>query len=149
MLGEEDVVVVKSDGQLGIDGTDTSSQRFKNNISDIDNDSSRLHQLRPICFTYKWDANKKKRYGLIAEEVEKVYPELVLKDAEGDAYRVSYKQLPVLMLNEMQKNHNDIAELQDAIKVLVVQNNHQNVAELQDVIKALVARIAALEKTFK
>src|SRR5208283_5021269 len=73
-------VVVETTGLLGCV---TSSARYKRDIRDMGDASDKLMKLRPVTFTYKADSTGTKQYGLIAEEVEKVYPELVIDDADG------------------------------------------------------------------
>lgn len=95
-------VYINSAGQLG---TTTSSERFKQDIYTIDASSDRLLQLRPVSFIYKEDDKKELQYGLIAEEVAKVYPELVQYDQEGKPFTVYYHLLTPLLLSELQKSH--------------------------------------------
>ncbi|MGB8367414.1 MAG: tail fiber domain-containing protein, partial [Candidatus Babeliales bacterium] len=110
------MVSVDSDGKLG---TMPSSKRFKTNIIDMDTASDGLMDLRPVQFTYKNDAKDSLHYGLIAEEVEQVYPELVVRDKVGETYSVRYYELPVMLLNELQKDRETIKLLQNTIKDLV------------------------------
>jgi hypothetical protein len=99
-------VMVDSSGQLGVA---SSSIRFKQDVADMGDASSRLMKLRPVTFHYKTDPDGSVQYGLIAEEVEKVMPELVVKDANGQPETVAYHELPALLLNEIQKEHATIA----------------------------------------
>jgi hypothetical protein len=119
-------VFVNSNGRLG---TVTSSRRFKEQISEMGNASSKLLQLRPVTFYYKPeydDGSHLLQYGLIAEEVAKVYPEMVVYDKNGEIQTVKYQLLAPMLLNEVQK-----------------QSQH---AEQQDeTIRQLQARLAALE----
>lgn len=92
-------VLVDANGQLG---TGSSSKRYKDDIKDMGSDTDRLMKLRPVTFTMKNDASKIKNYGLIAEEVHQVFPELVVyKDGIPEAVR--YHDLAVMLLNEFQK----------------------------------------------
>jgi hypothetical protein len=94
-------VLVSSTGQLG---TVSSSKRFKENIIPMPTSfSDNLLQLNPTLFNYKQDENKKQTWGLIAEEVQQVFPELVISDKEGLPFTVKYHELPVLLLNELIK----------------------------------------------
>jgi hypothetical protein len=93
-------VLVDSSGNLGVA---TSSRRFKENIKDMDVASGKLLELRPVTFNYKKDSSETIQYGLIAEEVEKVYPELVSFDSDGKPMSVQYHVLPAMLLNEIQK----------------------------------------------
>ena len=98
-------VVVNSNGQLG---TVSSSERFKTDIESMDVNTAKLQQLRPVTFHYKTDSQGVLRYGLIAEEVAKVYPELVVRDKHGRIDGVRYDELAPMLLNEVQKQEKKI-----------------------------------------
>src|SRR5882724_228786 len=102
-------VYIKSDGQLG---TSTSSARFKQDIRDMDKASETLLALRPVTFHYKpeFDPEGIAQFGLIAEEVEQVSPDLVLRDKDGKAYSVRYEQVNAMLLNEFLKEHRKVQE---------------------------------------
>jgi hypothetical protein len=106
-------VYINGNGELG---TDPSSVRFKENIQDIGSDADRVLDLRPVTFNYKSDETKGKQFGLIAEEVEKLFPHLVAYDNEGKPYTVRYDLLSVLLLNEIPKMAKKIADLESRIK---------------------------------
>jgi len=98
-------VVIDSNGQLG---TVSSSRRFKEDINDMDTVSSGLMRLRPVTFRYQKpfaDGSKPIQYGLIAEEVADVYPDLVAHSADGQIETVKYQILDSMLLNELQKEH--------------------------------------------
>lgn len=97
----------------GLVGVNTSSARFKNNIKNM-GDTSVLYNLRPVTFTYKSEPNKI-RYGLIAEEVEKVLPYLVSYDKEGKPFSVQYHLLSAVLLNELIKLKKEVDELKAKI----------------------------------
>lgn len=101
-------VLVDSAGQLG---TVSSSIRFKENVKDLNDVSSAVMKLRPVAFNYKAHDAKSIQYGLIAEEVEKVMPRLVIYD-DGQPSSVKYHDLPVLLLNEIQKLNKKIEQLE-------------------------------------
>lgn len=101
-------VLVDSNGQLG---TISSSQRFKENIADIGDLSSKLYGLRPVTFNYKADTSKKLTYGLIAEEVLEVLPDIVVRGLDGEIETVQYHLLVPLMLDLLIKQGRRIAEL--------------------------------------
>lgn len=101
-------VLIDSAGQLG---TVSSSRKTKDNIVDMEDESSGIMNLRPVVFNFKKDASKSKQYGLIAEEVETHMPRLVVFDKNGEPETVKYHELPVLLLNEMQKMSERIDEL--------------------------------------
>ncbi|HKD66511.1 MAG TPA: tail fiber domain-containing protein [Candidatus Binataceae bacterium] len=100
-----DAVVVSKTGQLGIV---VSSARYKHDISDIGDRSSRLLKLRPVSFRYKNKAAGTLQYGLIAEEVAKIYPELVTFSPDGKAETVPYLTMIAMLLNELQKHGNQL-----------------------------------------
>ncbi len=104
-------VYMKSDGQLG---TTTSSMRFKTGIADLGSTSDVLYDLRPVTFAYKPEIDPAgiPQYGLIAEEVAEVAPDLVIYDDVGDPYTVRYEQLVPLLLNELQRLNERVAALE-------------------------------------
>jgi hypothetical protein len=95
----EDVVVTVN-GQLGFM---PSSARYKRDINDMDAASSNLMKLRPVTFRYKADPAGTLQYGLVAEEVEKLYPELVTHGADGQVQSVRYGMMTGMLINELQK----------------------------------------------
>ena len=109
-------VYINSNGQLGTSG---SSRRFKEQIRDMGDSSSSLVKLRPVTFLYKPEYDQGERtlqYGLIAEEVAKVYPELVAYDNGGQPYTVRYQYITTMLLNEVQKQYHRAAAQADIIK---------------------------------
>jgi hypothetical protein len=101
-------VLVGTDGQLG---TASSSRRFKNDIHDMGAASARLFELRPVTFRYTQpmaDGSTPLDFGLIAEEVAEVFPELAVRGADGQVETVHYHKLPALLLNELQKQQRTI-----------------------------------------
>jgi trimeric autotransporter adhesin len=101
-------VLVSSTGQLGIV---VSSARYKRDIHDMDAASSNLMKLRPVTFEYKQDPQGERQYGLIAEEVARLYPELVSYDTDGKVITVRYHELVPMLLNEAQKQAEQIKHL--------------------------------------
>jgi hypothetical protein len=98
-------VYINSDGLLG---TQPSSLRFKEQVRDMGDSTDGLMKLRPVTFFYKPEYEKGERtlqYGLIAEEVAKVYPELVAYDNDGQPYSVRYQYLATMLLNEVQQQY--------------------------------------------
>jgi hypothetical protein len=93
-------VYVASNGQLGVV---VSSERFKTAIASMGSNTAKLGKLRQVTFKLKSDATGTRQYGLIAEEVAKVYPELVIRDAQGRIDGVRYDELAPMLLNEVQK----------------------------------------------
>ena len=95
-------VYIDSTGKIG---TLPSSQRYKDDVRDMNEASRRLFELRPVTYHYKQhaaDGSKPIEYGLIAEEVAKVYPDLVVRDKDGQIETVQYHKLTPMLLNEMQ-----------------------------------------------
>jgi hypothetical protein len=105
-------VVVSNTGQLG---TLPSSARFKKDIATMEKTSEAVLSLRPVTFHYKTDPKEIPQFGLIAEEVAKVNPALVLPDKEGKPYTVRYEAVNAMLLNEFLKEHK--AFLQEQRKV--------------------------------
>ena len=93
-------VFCDANGQLG---TVVSSERFKHDIQDMGMNSEDIYNLRPVTFVYNDDETDTLQYGLIAEEVNQVFPQLVVYDEEGKPFTVRYHLLPQLLLNELQK----------------------------------------------
>ena len=107
---------INTNGQLG---TLTSSRRFKDNIQDMGTASSKLFQLRPVTFNYKPqfdDGSHLLQYGLIAEEVAKVYPDMVVYDKDGQPYTVRYQVLAPMLLSELQKQNAVVAAQQESLR---------------------------------
>jgi hypothetical protein len=111
-------VVIDSNGQLG---TINSSRRYKEDINDMGDASSGLMNLRPVTFRYKQaytDGSKPLDYGLIAEEVEEVYPNLVTHAGDGTVETVQYHKINAMLLNEVQKQHRLLQEQRSEIELL-------------------------------
>ena len=117
-------VVIDSDGQLG---TASSSRRFKNEIKPMNNASEALLGLRPVTFHYKSDKTGTPQFGLIAEEVAEVSPDLVVRDKNGEIYTVRYDAVNAMLLNEFLKEHK--AAVQE----------HEKVEKLETTVASLVA----------
>ena len=94
-------------------GTITSSKRFKEDIKPIGKSSEALLELKPVTFRYKKeiDPAARSQFGLVAEEVEKVNPDLVVRDKEGKPYSVRYDQINAMLLNEFLKEHHQMQDL--------------------------------------
>jgi hypothetical protein len=119
VMGGSAVLVDPVTNQLGIL---LSSERFKQDIQDMDAASDALMRLRPVTFRYKGAGSEAKslQYGLIAEEVAPIYPQLVVYGRDGEVESVQYHQLPALLLNEMQKQHQTIQRLEGRIAELEI-----------------------------
>jgi hypothetical protein len=105
-------VVVSSTGQLGVT---VSSERFKTAIAPMGSATAKLGQLRPVSFKLKSDAKGTRQYGLIAEEVAKVYPELVIRNESGRIDGVRYDELAPMLLNEVQQQAAEIHGLKQLV----------------------------------
>jgi hypothetical protein len=111
-------VVVNSSGQLGIV---SSSRRYKEDIQEMGDASAGLMRLRPVTFRYKQafeDGSKPLDYGLIAEEVAEVYPDLAVKGLDGQIQTIQYQKLTPMLLNEVQKQHQLIEQQAESIRLL-------------------------------
>jgi hypothetical protein len=108
-------VVISEDGQLGIV---PSSKRFKKDIATMKEASGAILSLRPVTFHYKADAKQRPQFGLIAEEVAKVNPALVVPDKDGKPYTVRYDMVNTMLLNEFLKEHRKVEELESALRAV-------------------------------
>jgi Chaperone of endosialidase len=102
------VIIDTATGKLGIP---TSSVRYKQNVAPMGARSAGVLQLRPVTFAYKDEAPNTTHYCLIAEEVAEVYPELVTRTAAGEVQTVKYQELIVMLLNELQRQQQELAGL--------------------------------------
>jgi hypothetical protein len=100
-------VFVNSNGKLG---TTPSSRRFKDNIKPMADASDAILALNPVTFHYKKDPNAIPQFGLVAEDVEAVNPDLVVRDEEGQANSVRYEAVNAMLLNEFLKEHRKVQE---------------------------------------
>src|SRR6266496_342480 len=107
-------VVIDTNGQLG---TIVSSERFKDNIKPMDRASEAILALKPVTFRYKPELDPAgiPQFGLVAEEVAKVNPDLVARDADGKAYTVRYEAVNAMLLNEFLKEHRTVQELRSTV----------------------------------
>src|SRR6266446_5697092 len=117
-------VFVNANGQLG---TSTSSARFKDRIKPMDKASEAILALKPVTFRYKKELDPKgvPQFGLVAEQVEKVNPDLVVCDANGKVYSVRYEAVNAMLLNEFLKEHKKVEEQQKEIAALAAQLKEQ------------------------
>ena len=106
-------VMINGNGQLGVV---LSSARYKRDIASLGTRSAGVFQLRPVTFAYHDDAPGAIHYGLIAEEVASVYPEMVTHAPTGEVQTVRYQDLIPLLLNELQRQHRDTQQRQQAIE---------------------------------
>ena len=126
-------VLVNSNGRLG---TMTSSARYKNEIKPMAKASEALFSLTPVTFRYKKEIDSAgiQQLGLIAEDVEKVNPDLIVRDKEGKPYSVRYDQVNAMLLNEFLKEHSTVQELKS-----VVAKQEAAAAQQQKQIETLTA----------
>ena len=101
-------------------GTTTSSRRFKEAIRPMDRASEALFSLKPVSFRYKKEIDPvgTSQLGLVAEEVETVNPDLVVRDKEGRPYSVRYEQVNAMLLNEFLKEHRKVKKLETTIRAI-------------------------------
>ena len=132
-------VFIDSNGHLG---TTTSSARFKEAIKPMDEVSEAILALKPMSFRYKPELDPEgiPQFGLIAEEVEKVNPDLVARDDQGKAYTVRYEAVNAMLLNEFLKEHRKVEE-----QVRANQEQQANIAELKSAVAAQRDKTKALE----
>src|SRR5207249_6028179 len=104
-------VIIDTNGHLG---TVVSSERFKNEIKPMDMASEAILALEPVTFRYKQelDPDQIPQFGLVAEQVVKVNPDLVARDEEGKPYTVRYEAVNAMLLNEFLKEHRNVQQLQ-------------------------------------
>jgi hypothetical protein len=132
-------VLVNSNGRLG---TATSSRRFKDAIQPVDQASEALFALKPVTFHYKKEIDPAgtPQLGLVAEDVEKVNPDLVVRDKEGKPYSVRYDQVNAMLLNEFLKEHRKVQKLEATVTDLAATVKEQ-AAQLQSVSAQLQMNI--------
>ena len=116
-------VMVDGNEQLGVP---LSSARYKQDIAPMGNQSEKVLDLRPVTFAYKDDGQHMKHYGLIAEEVAAVYPELVTRTATGEMQTVKYQELIPMLLNELQRQRQDF---------------HRELAEVRALLEAALRKL--------
>jgi hypothetical protein len=134
-------VIVDSNGKLG---TTTSSARFKEAIKPMDKASEAILALKPVSFRYKKELDSEgiPQFGLVAEDVEKVNPDLVVRDEMGKAYTVRYEAVNAMLLNEFLKEHRKVAQLE----ATVVEQQRKFESRLVKQDKQIEALTSALQK---
>ncbi|MGA3056015.1 MAG: tail fiber domain-containing protein [Candidatus Korobacteraceae bacterium] len=139
---------INSFGQLG---TSPSSLRFKEQVRDMGDSTNALMKLRPVTFLYKPEYDKGERtlqYGLIAEEVAKVYPDLVAYDNDGKPYTVRYQYLATMLLNEVQKQYHRTDAQAELIKAQQqeIENLKQQLQVQNATLQQRLSRLEALAR---
>jgi hypothetical protein len=128
-------VTINANGQLG---TLLSSARYKRDIETMGTRSEGVLKLRPVTFVYKQDEQGVRQYGLIAEEVATVYPELVTHTATGEVQGVRYQELIPLLLNEVQRQQQAMERQQQ-----VTEHLQRELAELRSLVGQMRGGLAA------
>jgi hypothetical protein len=119
-------VLIDSAGQLG---TASSSRRFKKEINPMGKASESILNLKPVMFSYKSDKTNTPQFGLVAEQVAEVNPDLIVRDAKGEIYTVRYDAVNAMLLNEFLKEHKK------------VENQQSKIEEQQKQINAVTAQL--------
>src|SRR4029077_12879948 len=129
-------VGITADGQLGVRA---SSVRFKELVKPMDKASESIFSLQPVTFRYKHELDPESipQFGLVAEQVAKVDPDLVVSDEKGKPYTVRYEEVNVMLLNEFLKEHRKVEELE------------ATVTQLQAAFKAQAAQIQMVSDQLK
>jgi hypothetical protein len=140
-IGSALPVLVNGNGRLGIQA---SSARYKRDIHDMGGASGGLMNLRPVTFRYKEDPSGTLQYGLVAEEVAQVYPELVTYGDDGKPMSVAYHLLPAMLLNELQKQVRENRR-KDA-QIAALQKRVESLGKETARIDKLIARLDVLEQ---
>jgi Chaperone of endosialidase len=128
-------VSIDSTGKLG---TMTSSQRFKTQIKPMDKASEAILALKPVTFQYKSDKTGTPQFGLVAEEVAEVNPDLVVRERNGEIYTVRYDAVNAMLLNEFLKEHRKNEEQQCKLQGMIVRQQKQIEA-----LAAVVQKVSA------
>src|ERR1700676_4583839 len=141
-------VYINSNGQLG---TMSSSRRFKKEIKPMDQTSQAILGLQPVTFQYKSDPTGTAQFGLIAEEVSKVDPNLVVRDAEGEIYSVRYEAVNAMLLNEFLKEHRRVQEQERKLSEQdrKVEEQETTMTQLKATVANQGAAVAALTASLK
>jgi len=150
-------VLVDKNGQLA---TQTSSRRFKTDVEDMGAASEVLLSLQPVCFHYKpeIDPEKVPQFGLIAEDVAKVDPNLIVRDNDGQPYSVRYEAVNAMLLNEFLKQHHKMDEQSSTIAAqektmksqeTELEEQKATITKLQKQLEAISSQIGDLQAQMK
>jgi Chaperone of endosialidase len=131
-------VLIDSAGKLGT--TSGSSRRFKREIKTMDKASEAILALQPVTFYYMTDKTATPQFGLIAEQVAKINPDLVVRDNNGEIYNVRYDAVNAMLLNEFLKEHRKVEELKSAMD-RQRKDFEAAIAQQRKTTEALVARL--------
>jgi len=141
-----DAVVVDGNGQLG---TVASSARFKKNIKPMDKTSEAILALKPVSFQYRSDSKGTPQFGLIAEEVAKVNPDLVVRNRNDEIYSVRYEAVNAMLLNEFLKEHRTVQDLKSTVakqEATIAQQQTSFQSKLAEQQKQIAALTAGLQE---
>jgi hypothetical protein len=143
-------VIIDTNGHLG---TVVSSERFKDEIKPMDKASEAILALQPVTFRYKHelDPDGIPQFGLVAEEVEKVSPDLVARDAQGKPYSVRYEAVNAMLLNEFLKEHRKVEEQECKLSAQDRKEQEQEatIANLKSALTKQEATIAEQQRGFE
>lgn len=139
-------VLIDSVGQLG---TASSSRRFKKEIKPMDSASESILALKPVTFHYKSDATGTPQFGLIAEEVAEINPDLVVRDENGEIYTVRYDAVNAMLLNEFLKERKTVQELKSTVakqETIIAQQQTSFQSKLAEQEKKIEALTSGLQR---
>ena len=135
-------VAVTSTGQLGVRA---SSARYKEAIKPMDKASEAVFELKPVSFKYKkeLDATGTPQFGLVAEDVAKISPELVVPDNQGKPFSVRYEAVNAMLLNEFLKEHRGVQNLKETVarQETLIAQQQESIESLTAALKAQAAQI--------
>ena len=139
-------VLVAANGQLG---TATSSERFKEEIKPMDKASEALFSLKPVTFRYKKEIDPAgtQQFGLVAEDVEKISPDLVVRDENGVVNTVRYDQVNAMLLNEFLKEHRKVQRQSGMLEnqARKIRDQETTIAELKKEMETVVVMLKEQE----
>jgi uncharacterized coiled-coil protein SlyX len=133
---DPDSVTITSTGRLG--RGNVSSRRYKHDIKPMEKASEALYALKPVSFRYneEYDATQTLAFGLIAEDVAEVYPDLVGRNPKGEPESVRYEAINAMLLNEFLKEHRQVQDLKSAVV-----RQEATIAQLKRGMEVLTARM--------
>jgi len=137
-------VVVTASGRLGVQA---SSERFKRDVETMGDRSRALLDLRPVTFRYDGDRKGTRQYGLVAEEVARVYPELAVRADDGSIVSVRYDEMIAMLVNELQREHREVAALESELARRTAREADVT-DRLERLERAVAAQSTGLKPTF-
>jgi trimeric autotransporter adhesin len=142
---DPDYVTISSNGRLGRSNLNGSSRRFKHDIHPIDKTSEVIFSLKPVGFRYnkEFDATQRPSFGLIAEDVAEVAPDLVGRNKNGEPESVRYEQINAMLLNEFLKEHAKVKQLE----LVVARQGNRFDARIAE-LKKEIGRVAGRSKVY-